>query len=83
MKINNRKDIIKKSLKYIAQLLIIFVAAKFIPENKITFKEITIIAIIGAVSFAVLDLYAPSISEDCQKQIGLTIGLRTIGTNIV
>ena len=72
------KELVKRALKYIIQWLVVFMAAKFIPSKKLDFKDITIIAIIGAISFAILDMYSPTLSDMGRGQTGMTIGLKTL-----
>jgi len=59
-------EMIRRALKYIIQGLTIAIAAYYIPKNKskckLNFREITMIAIVGVVTFAILDMYTPSIS---------------------
>ena len=68
---------VKKGLKYILQLIVIFMAAKFVPSKELDFKDVTIIAIIGAVSFAIIDMYSPSISKKGQDTTGKALSFKT------
>jgi hypothetical protein len=49
-------------MKYIFIFIIIFVSTKNIPNDPINDKEIFMIAMIGAITFAILDLVSPSIT---------------------
>jgi positive regulator of sigma E activity len=69
---------IKKGLKYILQLIVIFMAAKFVPSKELDFKDVTIIAIIGAVSFAIIDMYSPSVSKRGQDTTGKALSFKTL-----
>jgi len=59
-------EMIRRALKYIIQGLTIALAAYYIPMTKskckLNFQEITMIAIVGVATFAILDMYTPSIS---------------------
>ena len=55
-------DIIKKTFKYFIYGFIIGIACKYIPNNKLSNREIIMISIVASVSFAILDIYTPSIS---------------------
>ena len=59
-------EMVRRALKYIIQGLTIAIAAYYIPMTKskckLDFKEITMIAIVGVATFAILDMYTPSIS---------------------
>ena len=69
---------LKKGLKYILQLIVIFIAAKFVPSKELDLKDITIIAIIGAVSFAIIDMYSPNIAKRGQDTTSKVISLKTL-----
>lgn len=60
-------EMIRRALKYIIQGLTIAIAAYYIPRNrnkcKLNFREITMIAIVGVATFAILDMYTPSIAN--------------------
>lgn len=71
-----KKETLKRGLKYIIQTLVIFLAAKLVPKGKLTLKEVTMIAIVGAIGFAVLDMYSPTVSDMGRKVNGLTLGVR-------
>lgn len=53
---------IKKLLKYLVYGLIIASAIVFIPVNKVRTKDTILISMIGSISFALLDMYSPSVS---------------------
>lgn len=71
-------DTIKKALKYFIQWAVMFLAAKYIPSKELTFKEVTMVAIIGAVTFAILDMYSPSISDACRGTTEMTLGMKVL-----
>ena len=73
-----KKDKIKKLLKYLLQLSIVFISARYIPKRELDFKDILIISMISAIAFAVLDMYCPSISCIGQEQLSSTIGYKTL-----
>lgn len=52
----------KKIIKYILMGFIVLVSVRYIPKEYIKTKEIVIISFIAAISFAILDMVAPSIS---------------------
>ena len=74
---DKKKGTVKKIVKYILQMLVVFIAAKYIPTKKLSFKEVTIIAMVGAISFAILDMYAPSISNGCLNTLSTTMSYKT------
>ena len=62
-------EILVRFLKYIFEGLMVAVAAYFIPNTKLPPKDLMMISLVGAATFAVLDLFAPavgSILDRCQ-----------------
>jgi hypothetical protein len=51
----------QKFIKYILMCLIIIIAMRYIPDNKIQQKEIIMIGITSSIVFAILDMISPSI----------------------
>jgi hypothetical protein len=56
-------ELLKRAFKYLINGLVIAIAAKYIPSQQLKFKEIIMIAIIAAITFAALDMYTPTIAE--------------------
>jgi len=73
-----KNELIKKAVKYLMQLVVIFLAAKYIPSTKLTLKDITIIAMIGAITFAILDMFSPCLSEAGLNQFNTTLSFKTL-----
>ena len=55
------------------------VAAYYIPKKKMNIEEIVMIAITAAATFALLDMYAPSISNAARQGTGFGIGANLAG----
>jgi hypothetical protein len=55
------KDLFHKTFKYLIIAFVLFVSLKYIPENKISVKENTMISAIGSITFALLDMISPSV----------------------
>ena len=75
---NNNNTTFVKILKYIMQFTIIFIIAKYIPVKKLSLTEISIIAFVSAITFAVLDMFFPSVSKLCINNLGSNISFRTL-----
>ncbi len=56
------KEVLKRVFKYTIQVLIVALAARYIPAHELKIREIIMISIIAALTYAVLDLYSPSVS---------------------
>jgi len=59
----NKTDLFHKLFKYLIIAFVVFVSIKYIPENKVSIKENTIISAIASITFAVLDMVSPSIKS--------------------
>jgi len=51
----------RKILKYILMGMIVLSTARYIPSNTLSTKDIIIIGAMSSISFALLDMYAPSV----------------------
>jgi hypothetical protein len=60
---------LRKLTKYILIGLIIVLATKYIPDNKLQTKEIIMISATSSISFAILDMISPSITIQSQTQL--------------
>ena len=67
-------------VKYFLEGLAVAVAAYFIPKrNEISFNEVIFIALSAAATFAILDIFAPSIGDGARKGAGFGTGARMVG----
>ena len=57
----NTAEMCKRASKYIIVAIAVAFATNNIPESKMNLQEIIMIAIIAACSFAIVDMYAPSV----------------------
>lgn len=73
------QEIVKKALKYFIEGLAIAIAAFAIPKRQLKLEEIVAIAMSGAATFAVLDMYAPEIATSARTGAGFSIGRKHIG----
>ena len=72
-------EILVRFFKYCFEGAVTAVAAYFIPGRKLDPEEILIIALIAAATFAVLDLFAPSIGSSVRTGAGFGIGANLVG----
>lgn len=59
----NLIEIFKKTFKYLIITLSVAFAANNIPKQKLDPKEILLISIVAGCVFAIIDMFAPSISN--------------------
>ena len=55
------------------------IAAFYIPRKKMDWEEILMIALTAAATFALLDMYAPSIGLTARQGAGFGIGANLVG----
>ena len=76
---DNLQEIIKRALKYLIEGLAVALAAYYIPKKKMDIQEIGMIAVTAAATFALLDMFAPSIAVAARKGAGFGIGAAQVG----
>ena len=72
-------EIVKRAIKYLLEGGAVALAARYIPSEKIDVREVAMIAFTAACVFAILDMYAPSVSVAARQGAGFAIGSSTVG----
>jgi hypothetical protein len=54
-------ELVKKAIKYLCEGLIIGIVSYAIPKKKLDMEEVIIIGLSAAATFAVLDVFSPSV----------------------
>jgi ABC-type Co2+ transport system permease subunit len=72
-------EFVKRLIKYIVLGIVIAIVAFTIPKKSLNVEEIVFIALSAAASFAILDLFAPSIGNAARQGAGLSIGAGIAG----
>jgi len=73
------QEAMKRAVKYLVEGAAVAVAAYYIPRKKMGLEEVAMIAVTGAATFAVLDMYAPAVSDAARKGAGFGIGANLVG----
>jgi len=73
------QEILKRAVKYLVEGGAVAVAAYYIPKKKMDMESILLIAITAAFTFALLDMYAPSIGSAARQGTGFGIGANLVG----
>tara|TARA_A100001015_G_scaffold231242_1_gene261786 strand:+ start:3817 stop:4110 length:294 start_codon:yes stop_codon:yes gene_type:complete len=74
------KEIGRRAIKYLIEGLMVAIAAYFIPkkgkngQSLLSIEEVLMIAFCAAATFALLDMYAPSIATTTRQGAGFGIG---------
>lgn len=73
------QEVVKRAIKYFIEGVCVAVAAYYIPQKKMKMEEVVMVAITAAATFAILDMYAPSISHATRQGAGFGIGANLVG----
>jgi len=72
-------ELLKRAIKYIVEGIMVAIAAYAIPKKKLDIDEISIIALMAAATFSVLDVFVPSIASSARGGAGFGIGANLVG----
>ena len=75
----NLLEVLKRLFKYLSEGLMVAIAAYVFPRKKLNADEILLIAVVAAATFAILDMYAPSIAPTARQGAGFGIGASLVG----
>jgi hypothetical protein len=71
-------DIIQRLVKYILEGVAVAIAA-FVLPGKLKIGEITMISLVAMSTFAILDIWAPSVGSSARTGAGFGIGANLVG----
>jgi hypothetical protein len=74
------QDFYKRAMKYVFIFLVIVFAVKFFSDDALDYTRAFKIAAVAAITFALLDMYAPSISLGAGIGAGWALGQGAVGT---
>jgi hypothetical protein len=66
---------VQSLMKYLLEGLAVAAAAYYIPQRTANLKEIVMIALTAAAVFAILDQFAPAVSDGARQGAGFGIGI--------
>lgn len=73
------QEAVKRAVKYLIEGLVVAVVAYYVPQKKMGLEEIAMLAFVAAATFALLDMFAPSISLAARQGAGFGIGANLVG----
>lgn len=73
------REVIVRIFKYLLEGIVVAFAAYLLPGKKMDVSEIMVIGLVAAATFAVLDLFAPSIGASVRSGAGFGVGLNLVG----
>jgi hypothetical protein len=72
-------DLVMRIVKYLLEGLAVAVAAFVLPGKTLKFGEVAMIALVATATFAILDIYAPSVGSSARTGAGFGIGANLVG----
>ena len=72
-------EFLKRLVKYLLEGLAVALVAYYIPQKKMKLEEIAMISLTAAATFAILDLWAPSVGSWSRKGAGFGVGAGLVG----
>jgi hypothetical protein len=71
-------EFLKRAIKYLVEGIMVAIAAFAIPKQKLNVEEIVIIALSAAATFAVLDVFVPTMAASARGGAGFGIGANLV-----
>lgn len=72
-------DLVTRVIKYVLEGLAVAIAAYVIPGKTMRYGEVAMIALTATATFAILDIYAPSVGSSARTGAGFGIGAGLVG----
>lgn len=72
------REISKRLLKYVVEGGMVALAAFYIPQKNLSIEDILLLALTAAATFALLDMYVPSIAGPTRTGVGFGIGANLV-----
>lgn len=72
-------DLVSRAVKYALEGVAVAVAAYLLPGKGLKMSEIGMIALVAMATFALLDVYAPSVGSSARTGAGFGIGAHLVG----
>ncbi len=72
-------DILTRFIKYALEGLAVAIAAFVLPGKTLKVAEVGMIALVALATFAILDIYAPSVGASARTGAGFGIGANLVG----
>lgn len=72
-------DIVSRFIKYALEGLAVAIAAFVLPGKTLRVAEVGMIALVALATFAILDIYAPSVGASARTGAGFGIGANLVG----
>lgn len=70
---------LKRAIKYLIEGIMVALVAFSIPKKQLNLEEVAMIGLTGAMTFALLDVFSPSIGAATRSGVGLSVGAGLTG----
>jgi len=71
-------ELIKRAIKYLVEGLVVAVVALLVPRKALNAEEVIVIALTAAATFALLDVFIPSMGSSMRQGAGLGLGFNLV-----
>lgn len=71
-------ELIKRAIKYLVEGLVVAVVALLVPRKALNAEEVIVIALTAAATFAILDVFIPSMGSSMRQGAGLGLGFNLV-----
>lgn len=75
----NSRELCKRVVKYILQGAIISIAVLLLNKNKPDFEAVVGLGLIASATYAIIDLFAPSLTMPVNLGVGFGVGAQLVG----
>jgi ABC-type Co2+ transport system permease subunit len=67
-------EFVKRAIKYLVEGIMVAIVAYSIPKKSLNIEEVVIIGLMAAATFAILDIFSPSIGASARNGAGMVVG---------
>lgn len=72
-------EFVKRAIKYLVEGIMVAIVAFSIPKKNLNIEEVVIIGLTAAATFAILDVFSPSIGAASRNGVGMSVGIGMTG----
>ena len=73
------QELVKRVVKYLIEGVVVAIVAFSLPKQTLNIEEITIIGLVAALTFSILDVFIPAMGSSARSGAGLTLGSSLVG----
>lgn len=73
------QELVKRVVKYLIEGVVVAIVAFSIPKQALNIEEITIIGLVAALTFSILDVFVPAMGATARTGAGFGIGANLVG----